>query len=166
MYQSANDATHLQAPSWLATGRLGWSGRYFAVLNRESENGLSLLTRGLENDRSTSSSSSRLYSVAARMALSLSAWRTSGCLRPRLILSRVQARLTKSAAMVGSSRSATSHTTTLRLQTSITRSKYSDIPCTVVGRKAMSQLHTLFGPAALRRGTGRGSCGGRARPRR
>jgi hypothetical protein len=45
----------------------------YTVLNRDSEYGLSLLTRGLENDLSTPSSSRRLSSVAARMALPLSA---------------------------------------------------------------------------------------------
>ena len=38
----------------------------YTVLNRDSEYGLSLLTRGLENDLSTPSSSRRLSSVAAR----------------------------------------------------------------------------------------------------
>ena len=48
-------------------------------------------------------------------------WRISGCFRPLPIRSLKQALLTRSAAMAGSSRSATSQATTLRLQTSITR---------------------------------------------
>ena len=78
-------------------------------------------TRGLEKDLSTPSSSRRLSSVAARMALPLSACRINGCRRPLLIRSRRQALLTRSAAMAGSSRSPTSQATTLRLQTSITK---------------------------------------------
>ena len=70
---------------------------------------------------STPSSSKRLSNVAARMALPLSACKIRGCLRPLLIRSRRQALLTRSAAIPGSSRSATSQATTLRLQTSITK---------------------------------------------
>ena len=112
--------------------RLFFGGKWFAgvirsilstytVLNRDSEYGVSLETRGRKKDLRTPSSSKRLSSVAARMALPLSAWRISGCCRPLLIRSRRQAWLTRSAAMAGSSRSATSQATTLRLQMSITR---------------------------------------------
>ena len=58
---------------------------FYTVLNSASEYGLSLLTRGRENDLRTPSSFRRLSSVAACMALPLSAWRFSGCLRPLLI---------------------------------------------------------------------------------
>jgi uncharacterized phage protein gp47/JayE len=95
---------------------------------------LSFDTRGLEKDLSTPSSSSRLWSVAARMALPLSECRINGCVRLLLIRSLRQALLTKSAAMAGSSRSATSQATALRLQMSITKYRYSQIPRTVVGR--------------------------------
>ena len=84
----------------------------YTVLNRDSEYGLSLDTRGFEKDLSTPSSSSRLSRVAARMALPLSAWRISGCFRVLLIRSLRQALLTRSAAMAGSSRSWTSQATT------------------------------------------------------
>ena len=70
--------------------------------NSDSEYGLSLLILGLEKDRSTPSSSSRLSSVAARIALPLSACRINGCRRPLLMRSRKQALLTSSAAMAGS----------------------------------------------------------------
>lgn len=70
----------------------------------------------------------------------------------------------RSAAMDRSSRSATSQAKTLRLQTSITRSRYSQIPRVLVGRSVTFQLQTSFGPALWSRGTGRGSFGGRARP--
>jgi hypothetical protein len=74
----------------------------YTVLNRDSEYGLSFETLGLEKDLSTPNSSNRLSSVAARIALPLSACRTKGCLRPLLIRSRKQALLTRSAAMAGS----------------------------------------------------------------
>ena len=80
-----------------------------------------MLTLGLEKDLSTPSSSRRLSSVAARMALPLSAWRISGWGRLRLIRSRRQARVTRSAAIWASSPSATSQATILRIQTSPTR---------------------------------------------
>ena len=46
-----------------------------------------MLTLGLEKDRSTPSSSSRLSRVAALIALPLSAWRIKGWRRPLLIRS-------------------------------------------------------------------------------
>lgn len=57
----------------------------YTVLNRDSEHGLSFETLGLAMDLSNPSSSNRLSSVAARIALPLSACRTKGCLRPLLI---------------------------------------------------------------------------------
>jgi len=82
---------------------------------------LSLLKRGLENERRIPSSSNLLSSVAARMALPLSACSTRGCLRPLLIRSLMKARLTRSAAMTASSRSVTSQATTFLFHTSIIR---------------------------------------------
>jgi hypothetical protein len=62
----------------------------------------------------------RMHCGATRMALPLSARRTSGRRLPLLMRSLRQALSTRSAAIAGSSRSATSQATTFRLQTSIT----------------------------------------------
>ena len=63
----------------------------YTVLNSDSEYGLSFDTRGLEKDLRTPSSSSRHSSVAARLALPLSACRINGCFLPLLIRSLRQA---------------------------------------------------------------------------
>lgn len=52
-------ATHLQASFLSAKSLLGLTDQYLTFRNRESEEGLSLLTHGQGNDRRTPSSSSR-----------------------------------------------------------------------------------------------------------
>ena len=79
LYQSTNPATHRHASSLLRKGRWRLSGRCLTVPNHHSEKGLSLLTRGRENDRRTPSSSNRVSRVATHISLPLSAWRINGC---------------------------------------------------------------------------------------
>ncbi len=93
-YQSTIEATERQESCALAKGRLGLSGLYFTLLYRDLESGLTMETLGLVNDRMTPNISNLASSVAARMALPLSACRISGCLRPLLIRPWSQALLT------------------------------------------------------------------------
>ncbi len=103
LYQSTNDATHRHASFSLAKDRLGESGRYqlltgtAAVLNSDSEYGLSFVILGLEKDRRTPSSSNRPSSLFVLMALPLSAWRIIGSFRLLLMRSRMQALTIRSA---------------------------------------------------------------------
>ena len=98
----------------------------YAVLNSDSEYWVLgvVQTFGLENDLSSPSSSRRLCSVAAQ--------NSSRSLRLDVALIGVQDQRLLSSL----------HANILRLQTSITWARYSQIKRTVVGRSVMSQLHT------------------------
>ncbi len=50
-----NDSTQEVASSIDSNGLVGYCGQYFSVLKIDSENGLSLITAGLENDGTTPS---------------------------------------------------------------------------------------------------------------
>src|SRR5690554_8030307 len=78
LYHLTNLCTHSLASTRVLKPLKGYSGRYFIVLNSDSEYGLSLLTLGLEKELWTPNFSKVARKVAAFMGLPLSECNTNG----------------------------------------------------------------------------------------
>src|SRR5690606_31240947 len=111
----SNFSIQCRASSSVAKPREGHCGQYFNVRNNDSENGLSLLTRGRLCDGVLPSSSNLALSVLDVIGAPLSACSTSGLCRH---CSRKTARWINVDASSPDSQECTSHATSLRLYTS------------------------------------------------